>query len=156
MLTGSIIGAVKWLMIFFCWHTQRWHVQVKALPWYSSVRKIIVDPAYAGFFLHFKCNKSASDDKVLPGEGGCHVPRQNMTLYHGAPLRYRLGSFGPSAEAVGKTGACGFVCALCRPGADVPRSHVQQGRLFRLLWRRLWRISLRSSQWIDAPGVVSQ
>jgi hypothetical protein len=24
--------------------------------WYTSVRKIITDPAYAGFFLHFGCN----------------------------------------------------------------------------------------------------
>jgi hypothetical protein len=111
MLTGSIIQAVKWLMKFLCWHTQRWHVQVKALPWYSSVRKIIVDPAYAGFFLHFKCNKSASDDKVLPGEGGCHVPRQNMTLYHGAPLSYRIGSFGPSVEAVEKLTRVACVCS---------------------------------------------
>jgi len=27
---------------------------VKALPWFSSVRNIMVDPAYSGFFLHFK------------------------------------------------------------------------------------------------------
>ncbi len=26
---------------------------VKALPWYASVRALIADPAYAGFFLRF-------------------------------------------------------------------------------------------------------
>jgi hypothetical protein len=26
---------------------------VKALPWYTSVRKLIADPAYSGFFLRY-------------------------------------------------------------------------------------------------------
>ena len=60
---------------------------VKALPWYKSVREKIVDPAYSGFFLPFKCNKTATDPKVTckgvsPPTGGCpdkwgvgcHVP----------------------------------------------------------------------------------
>ena len=53
---------------------------VKALPWYSSVREKLVDPAYAGFFLHFDCNASSTDG--LKGEGGCHVPKQGTMLYH--------------------------------------------------------------------------
>jgi len=55
---------------------------VKALPWYKAVREKLVDPDYSGFFLPFKCNASASDPKVLPREGGCHVPRQGTPLYH--------------------------------------------------------------------------
>eukprot|EP01052_Picozoa_sp_SAG31_P033562 SAG31_NODE_3812_length_3860_cov_1.918107_1_plen_261_part_00 len=55
---------------------------VKALPWYKAVREKLVDEQYSGFFLHFNCNRSASDPKVLPGEGGCHVPRQGTDLYH--------------------------------------------------------------------------
>ena len=53
---------------------------VKALPWYKAVREKLVDPAYSGFFLPFRCNASAADH--LPGEGGCHVPRQGTLLYH--------------------------------------------------------------------------
>ena len=53
---------------------------VKALPWYKAVREKLVDPAYSGFFLPFRCNASAADP--LPGEGGCHVPRQGTLLYH--------------------------------------------------------------------------
>eukprot|EP01047_Picozoa_sp_COSAG01_P131276 COSAG01_NODE_60988_length_291_cov_2.687500_1_plen_45_part_10 len=34
------------------------------LRWYTSVRKKITDPAFAGFFLPFRCNKTASDPKV--------------------------------------------------------------------------------------------
>ena len=55
---------------------------MKALPWYTSVRKIIVDPAYSGFFVPFKCNTSASDPKVLPDMGGCRVSLQGAQLYH--------------------------------------------------------------------------
>jgi hypothetical protein len=39
---------------------------VKALPWFSTVRKILDDPAYAGFFLKFDPTKQDSD---------LHVPR---------------------------------------------------------------------------------
>jgi len=45
---------------------------VKALPWYSSVREKLLDPAYSGFFLKFNCNKTA----------GCHVPTQGSLFYH--------------------------------------------------------------------------
>jgi hypothetical protein len=36
---------------------------VKALPWFTSVREKINDPAYAGWFLHFS------------GKGDYHVPQ---------------------------------------------------------------------------------
>ena len=37
---------------------------VKALPWFSSVREKLLDPAYAGFFLRFsgKGNYSVYND----------------------------------------------------------------------------------------------
>ena len=36
---------------------------VKALPWFTSVREKIMDPAYSGWFLQFS------------GEGNYHVPQ---------------------------------------------------------------------------------
>ena len=39
---------------------------VKALPWFSSVRKILDDPQYEGFFLKFDADKAA--------KGQLHVP----------------------------------------------------------------------------------
>lgn len=47
---------------------------VKALPWFSSVRTIIEDPAYSGFFLKFKNQ----------GEGS-HVPV--CTTWEGNPVK---------------------------------------------------------------------
>ena len=46
---------------------------VKALPWYTSVREKITDPAYAGWFLPFKPGGS------LPG-GGWHSPNCSTDL----------------------------------------------------------------------------
>jgi hypothetical protein len=43
-------------------HTFVYRNLVKALPWFSSVREKIMDPAYAGWFLRFS------------GAGGYHVP----------------------------------------------------------------------------------
>ena len=40
---------------------------IKALPWYTSVREKLVDPAYAAWFVPFNC--SAADPLA-----GCHVP----------------------------------------------------------------------------------
>ena len=84
---------------------------MKALPWYTSVRKIIVDPAYSGFFVPFMCNKSASDPKVLPdGEGGCHVPLQGSKLYHDQEQTRQ----GKTCPKQGKDGhgqpCCGVPC----------------------------------------------
>jgi hypothetical protein len=51
---------------------------VKALPWYSSVRKKLVDPQYSDFFLHFNCNRSSG----AKYDNGCHVPVEGTSLYH--------------------------------------------------------------------------
>ena len=61
-----------------------------------------------GFFLPFKCNASASDPKVLPGEGGCHVPRQGTALYHDQEQTIH----GPScpANGTGNQACCGVPC----------------------------------------------
>jgi hypothetical protein len=38
---------------------------VKALPWFSSIRKILDDPAYEGFFLKFDPSKTFPDDLAM-------------------------------------------------------------------------------------------
>jgi hypothetical protein len=81
---------------------------VKALPWYGSVRKIIVDPAYSDFFLHFDCNRSATDG--LAGMGGCHVPRQGSLLYHDQE-QTRQGKSCPKQNVSGHNQpCCGVPC----------------------------------------------
>jgi hypothetical protein len=94
---------------------------VKALPWYTSVREKIVDPAYSGFFLPFKCNKTASDPKVhckgvgsntsgCPDEWGvgCHVPTQGSRLYHDQEQTSH-GAQCP-ANLTGPSPCCGVPC----------------------------------------------
>ena len=84
---------------------------VKALPWYKAVREKLADPQYSGFFLPFKCNASASDPKVLPGEGGCHVPRQGTALYHDQEQTIH-GRTCP-ANGTGSQACCGVPCGEC-------------------------------------------
>ena len=84
---------------------------VKALPWYKAVREKLIDPQYSGFFLPFKCNASASDPKVLPGEGGCHVPRQGTALYHDQEQTIH-GRTCP-ANGTGSQACCGVPCGEC-------------------------------------------
>eukprot|EP01043_Picozoa_sp_COSAG02_P006486 COSAG02_NODE_185_length_30442_cov_59.370168_13_plen_285_part_00 len=85
---------------------------VKALPWYKSVREKLVDPDYSGFFLPFKCNASASDPKVIPGEDGCHVPRQGSALYHDQEQTIH-GKTCPT-DGTGSQACCGVPCGECR------------------------------------------
>ena len=90
---------------------------VKALPWYKAVREKLVDPDYSGFFLPFKCNASASDPKVLPREGGCHVPRQGTSLYHDQEQTIH-GKTCPT-NGSGSQACCGVPCGECtRPSTD--------------------------------------
>ena len=51
---------------------------VKALPWYESVRKKIVDPAFEGFFLKFKKGGSQPN-------GTWHVPQCTESLVGNPP-----------------------------------------------------------------------
>jgi hypothetical protein len=56
---------------------------VKALPWYTSVREKIADPAYAGFFLKFNQAKSAPAPHVAKCQES-HVgnPSKCSEFYH--------------------------------------------------------------------------
>ena len=57
MTTSASPGTTVWVYRNF----------IKALPWFTSVRVKLEDPAYASWFLNFNC--SASDPL-----SGCHVP----------------------------------------------------------------------------------
>lgn len=48
---------------------------VKALPWYTSVREKIADPAYAGWFLRF-------DPKVTPHVPACDAVTKNCSVFY--------------------------------------------------------------------------
>ena len=52
---------------------------VKALPWFTSVREIINDPAYAGFFLPFESNETYH----VPQCDKNWSPPRCTDLYHG-------------------------------------------------------------------------
>jgi hypothetical protein len=116
---------------------------VKALPWYKSVREKLVDPAYSGFFLPFKCNASASDPNVIPGEDGCHVPRQGTALYHDQEQTIH-GKTCPT-NGTGSQACCGVPCGECR------RSQRRCSKIVILdclwsSWRLSWKWRLHDDQ----------
>jgi hypothetical protein len=53
---------------------------VKALPWFSSVRKILDDPAYSGFFLKFDPTKK--DDELHVPRCAPESPQKCSPFYH--------------------------------------------------------------------------
>lgn len=67
---------------------------VKALPWFSTVRRKLSDPAYAGFFLKFDRTKSNSSYHV-PQCDTTFVPPKCTHLYHDleqTPLSFKNAS----------------------------------------------------------------
>ena len=56
---------------------------VKALPWFTEVREILADPAYSGFFLHFRPNGSLANASYhVPACDTTYSPPLCSAYYH--------------------------------------------------------------------------
>ena len=74
---------------------------IKALPWFTSVRRTLEDPAYAPWFLRFNCSNAS--------RAGAHAAAPHCTLVQN--VAYDRGSSGPLPDVPATSAA--DCCAQC-------------------------------------------